>query len=505
MASERKEEEGLLSAEPEVKASSTRALTARPWRQVSLAIVAGAALVVTVIHMPGMSLTTLRQLGVTLWQLSVYGMGHVLRVGLGLAMGDVLPNIGLAVSLDAYPLATCLDGSSARYYLSPGSPTSTTWLIFHEGGGGCGSEADCRNRALTRLGSTRADRKTLRLDGKYYFRRDPLANPLLSDAHHVFVRYCDGGLYSGERREPLSLTQNAVGGGSPSASRLFFRGRFITEAIFADLRARYALDRATDVVLAGCSAGAIHLFAHIDALRALLPRTARVAGFADSGFYLDTPLFTALLTFGVAPSGHNATALLGVRCRRAQPHALQRCLVPEVNAAHLRTPLFAFQSRCASPPPPHAKRRQRPSTMPRRALAGTIRISGPQSVSKCRGAVLRRPRASHSTARTSPPRYSRGSRLRTCGTGLSWMAAAAIAPPLRRFECRSMVPLHCRRLRRGTEITAPRSGSSLVTSPAMIAVAVECGREDTVYQLVRVYASLENLFTPHQNSFEIML
>lgn len=42
----------------------------------------------------------------------------------------------VAVTLAAYPLARCLDGSPARYYIHGQDPSR--FLIFHEGGGFCG-------------------------------------------------------------------------------------------------------------------------------------------------------------------------------------------------------------------------------------------------------------------------------------------------------------------------------------------------------------------------------
>ena len=249
------------------------------------------------------------------------------------------PQLASAIALDAYPMATCLDGSSARYYISRGAAHATSWLLFFEGGGFCGSVSDCRARSLTALGSTKNDTVTMRLDDRYYFSRETKANPLLAHAHHVYVRYCDGAYYSGERRTPLH-DANATAG-----APLYFRGRWITEAVVADLRAHHALEDAREIVVAGCSAGAIRVFAHLDALRQMLPPTARVVGFADSGFYLDRPIFTPLKRFVVLVSGHNATALLNGRCRDAHPWALEKCLVAQVSGFYLSTPLFAFQSR----------------------------------------------------------------------------------------------------------------------------------------------------------------
>ena len=57
-----------------------------------------------------------------------------------------------------YPLARCLDGTPALYYLSPGYDSGKDkYFIFHQGGGFCDSDGDCLERAGTYLGSTSSD------------------------------------------------------------------------------------------------------------------------------------------------------------------------------------------------------------------------------------------------------------------------------------------------------------------------------------------------------------
>jgi hypothetical protein len=126
-----------------------------------------------------------------------------------------------------------------------------------------------------------------------YFSTDPEANPLLHNWTKVYVRYCDGGYYSGDRNEVVPVSASvAIGpnstvisnvegrssrgsGGSglltfliapplsppppPPPSAVYFRGRYITEALIADLSSRFGLGNATDIVFSGCSAGAIHM------------------------------------------------------------------------------------------------------------------------------------------------------------------------------------------------------------------------------------------------------
>ena len=149
-----------------------------------------------------------------------------------------------------YPLARCLDGTPALYYLSPGYDSGKDkYFIFHQGGGFCDSDADCLERAGTYLGSTSSDDPANNMYAKYAQEngmwRDVAQNPLMHNWNHIYVRYCDGAYYSGDRLEPRTIDGKEV----------FFRGRYITEAIFTDLAPKLAT--ATDVVLSGCSAGAI--------------------------------------------------------------------------------------------------------------------------------------------------------------------------------------------------------------------------------------------------------
>jgi len=162
-------------------------------------------------------------------------------------------------------------------------------------------------------------------------------NPLLWNWNHVFVRYCDGAYVSGHRAEPVVLNGTGI--------QLYYRGQDIFEAVLQDLTSRHHLAEASDVVFSGCSSGGISTFAHLDALAARLPGKARVVGFADSGFYLDLPIFTPLKRFVVAAEGQNATGLLDPKCLAKNPGAEERCLIGAVIATYLTTPLFAWQSR----------------------------------------------------------------------------------------------------------------------------------------------------------------
>jgi hypothetical protein len=257
----------------------------------------------------------------------------LIAAALAVSRGAEVPiDTGLAVPLQAYPLAKCLDGTAGRYYIARGAE-ATKFTIFHQGGGYCTSIADCAHRATTYLGSTKDDPSTFELS-EAYFASDPKLNPLMHNWTKIYVRYCDGGYFSGDRSDTIYN----------GSTQLFFRGRFITEAVVADLNAHHGLDSATDVAIAGCSAGAIRVYAHLDQLAAMMPHVPRIFGFPDSGFYMDVDMFTSLKHFVVSAKGQNATALLNPACRAAHVGQEEKCLVASVVVSSVSTPIFAWQS-----------------------------------------------------------------------------------------------------------------------------------------------------------------
>lgn len=246
---------------------------------------------------------------------------------------------GYFLSQTQYPLAACLDGTPAVYYLRPGAER-TKFLIFHEGGGECDSLADCTTRATTELGSSTNYPLSAPLPHVYgviapYFDSNSIANPLFHNWTHIYVRYCDGGWYAGDRVETVKGINN---------SNLYFRGRYITEALIGDLHSHHGLGVATDVVIGGCSAGGAHVVAHLDGVRALLPTSALVVGFTDSGFVLDSPLRRAgPFAFLTSRTGHNGTHLLSQSCITNNKQDPVICLTPPALAKYAKTPLFLSQ------------------------------------------------------------------------------------------------------------------------------------------------------------------
>eukprot|EP01084_Bolivina_argentea_P132121 233148_1 len=120
----------------------------------------------------------------------------------------------------------CLDGSPAGFYYSPPpSGSSNLWVIFVEGGGSCSDEQSCMQRANTSLGSsnywnTTIDTSTINLLG--VLSDDPNINPDFYTGHHIFIYYCSGDVWTGQRTQPST---------NPDTWGLYFSGHTILSAI----------------------------------------------------------------------------------------------------------------------------------------------------------------------------------------------------------------------------------------------------------------------------------
>ena len=76
-------------------------------------------------------------------------------------------------------------------------------------------------------------------------------NPDFCNFNRVWINYCDGNSFAGNRDEPLAVVEDGV------KANLFFRGRRILDETLKTLAADYGLSRASNVLLTGCSAGGL--------------------------------------------------------------------------------------------------------------------------------------------------------------------------------------------------------------------------------------------------------
>ena len=131
----------------------------------------------------------------------------------------------------------------------------------------------------------------------------------------------------------------------PPPVEIFFRGRYNVEGIIGTLTEDDGLGSATDIVIGGCSSGGVAVFSNADHIHSLLPKTARIAATANSGYYLNInaeswvkpPMIMA-----------NLTSTLSPECVKSAQWRLKPwfCIVAEVAAPFIeQMPIFAWESR----------------------------------------------------------------------------------------------------------------------------------------------------------------
>lgn len=244
--------------------------------------------------------------------------------------------------------AVCLDGSPPVLYIKPDAET-TKFVILQRGGGWCSSDEDCANRSKTNLGSSLTFPASIDLNvatapGTVYEQpwgqlvNDPVTNPMMWNWTKVFLPYCDGGSLIGNLNDPVVV----------GADTIYYRGARIREAVQDYLLTHAGLSAASEVVLAGGSAGALATYLHADAWAAAMPPAAKVVALPDSGFFLDFDApgrsqgFHDIMLWVL--QAMNGTGALPAACRASYPGNVSACMFAQNVAPTLKTPTFALQS-----------------------------------------------------------------------------------------------------------------------------------------------------------------
>jgi hypothetical protein len=243
--------------------------------------------------------------------------------------------------------ARCLDGSPAAFYFRKGVGSGANkWYIHHQGGGWCETWDDCLGRSATDLGSSANYPANVSQKGGY-FDPSPVVNPMMYNWNMVYMRYCDGGSFSGNNESVTTYK------GKP----LYYRGKRNREAMYDALVESYNLGGATDAVISGCSAGGLATFIHTDQWCDALAVDApgiKCVGMPDSGFFLDyqdprrngTTGTSAGL--GTTVSGNYHVSEPGLPLSKSPTHHLRLRLRPSLPSCRAPSPACSLTLRSPS-------------------------------------------------------------------------------------------------------------------------------------------------------------
>lgn len=262
---------------------------------------------------------------------------------------------GRAVFLANNHEAQYLDGSPGLFYFSPGTDRNK-YVLFFQGGGVCVGVThppepscfdSCYQRSLGRMGSSTLDRPIINMNavGGPILNNDPTLNPLMANWNHIFVRYCDGGFYAGYKQNPDVVNNH----------RIYYRGSVILQEIIETLQTRFGMSAATDIVIAGCSAGAQAIYMNINRMYSLIgAHGAKIYTVADSGFIMDSNGIdnSTQMSNGqkIAYEQHGFDVSVPVQCiadaKRTEGMEEYQCALPQYNSKYIVDDVhfFALQS-----------------------------------------------------------------------------------------------------------------------------------------------------------------
>jgi len=235
--------------------------------------------------------------------------------------------------------AVCLDGTPGMYYFKPGSEAnSTKWILHLLGGGLCLTDAECVLRSKSYMGSSSIWPPTFKYGGP--LNDDPKINPDFYDWNHVLFVYCDGACFSGDVTEPVQVGSDTI----------YYRGHRVLIATVKDLLKNQGLDKATDVLVLGDSAGGMATFFHSDLIRTMMPESVtRFKGMPLSGIFLDHANAEGRAYFANDTKHvfdmQNCSGGVNQRCVAAQSaDEKYKCFFGQYTMEHVETPLFVVNS-----------------------------------------------------------------------------------------------------------------------------------------------------------------
>lgn len=236
--------------------------------------------------------------------------------------------------------AVCLDGSPPGIYLRNGKGSDRSkWIVFLQGGAWCHDAETCYERSSTALGSSKCYTRHF-TDVQGLLSSQTRNNPDFYKWTVVFVAYCDGSSFTGNRDKPFKFKDKL----------LYFRGRRILDAVLEELRRRN-IDKATEIVLSGSSAGAMSAIVHADYIRRWLRRETKASFrvLADAGLFIDVPSLNGSETirsvFRQAYKLHNSSSGLNEDCIHAQKRKKRwRCFFAQYSLPFVKSRLFVVNS-----------------------------------------------------------------------------------------------------------------------------------------------------------------
>ena len=148
--------------------------------------------------------------------------------------------------------AVCNDRSQGIYYISK-TTDRKKWIIYLEGGVGCGNLKECNLRYEERPELMMSPRYPETIQGRDIFDPDPTINPDYWDYNMVLIPYCTSDLWIGNSEwDPAQGNEEFRFNSSATYNQFVFRGLAVFRTVVRELLGE-GLERSDDVSLYSAS------------------------------------------------------------------------------------------------------------------------------------------------------------------------------------------------------------------------------------------------------------
>jgi hypothetical protein len=181
--------------------------------------------------------------------------------------------------------AVCNDYSQGIYYLREAT-NKRKWIIYLEGGVGCGNMEECNKRYKERpeLMMSRGYPETI--EGRDIFDPSPEVNPDYWDYNMVLIPYCTSDLWVGNSSWIPTNTSRFNFSSSATHNQFAFRGSVVFRSVVLELLYK-GMNLAKDVVLVGSSAGGIGAMNQAGWLKSRLSGNMTLSVILDSAWFIN--------------------------------------------------------------------------------------------------------------------------------------------------------------------------------------------------------------------------